>query len=110
MDDPDRSCRHFGRNLLSRRRADGEPLALVPHRRTLHIAPHRRMPRRMVKIWLRAAPRSVLAPARGRARAQGNVHVTRHPTPPAAQADPDLLPEARRAAEALVAWFRGAPP
>src|SRR3954465_15283700 len=110
MDDPDRSCRHFGRNLLSRRRADGQPLALVPHRRPLHIAAHRRMPCLMIKIWLLAALTALLALAAVPAAAQGNIYVMRHLHTPAGQADPDLLPEGGRAAEALVAWFRGEPP
>ncbi|MBV9883154.1 MAG: histidine phosphatase family protein [Sphingomonadaceae bacterium] len=40
------------------------------------------------------------------AAAQDAVYVMRHLNTPAGQADPDLLPEGQRAAEALAAWFR----
>lgn len=44
------------------------------------------------------------------AAAQGAVYVMRHLNTPAGQADPDLLPEGRRAAEALAGWFHAERP
>jgi broad specificity phosphatase PhoE len=44
------------------------------------------------------------------AEAQHNIYVMRHLNTPAGQADPDLLPEGQRAAEALATWFRAERP
>ncbi len=61
----------------------------------------------MLKILIRTAVAALIALAAMPAAAQSNVYVMRHLNTPAGQADPDLLPEGRRAAEALVAWFQG---
>jgi broad specificity phosphatase PhoE len=68
------------------------------------------MPRLMIKILIRTALAALVAFAALPAAAQGTVYVMRHLNTPAGQADPDLLPEGRRAAEALVAWFHGERP
>ena len=49
---------------------------------------------------------AIMALAAAPAAAQQNVYVMRHLDTQAGQADPDLLPEGRRAAEALAGWFR----
>jgi broad specificity phosphatase PhoE len=64
------------------------------------------MPRLMIKTWLLTAIAALIAIAATPASAQSNVYVMRHLNTPAGQPDPDLLPEGRRAAEALAAWFR----
>jgi phosphohistidine phosphatase SixA len=58
-----------------------------------------------IKTWLLAAFAALLAFAAIPAAAQSNVYVMRHLNTPAGQADPDLLPEGQRAAEALAGWF-----
>jgi broad specificity phosphatase PhoE len=68
------------------------------------------MPRLMIKTWLLTALTTFFAFAAVPAAAQGNVYVMRHLNTPAGQADPDLLPEGQRTAEALVSWFQGEPP
>jgi broad specificity phosphatase PhoE len=60
----------------------------------------------MFRTWLLTALTMLMACAAVPAAAQSNVYVMRHLNTPAGQADPDLLPEGRRAAEALAAWFR----
>jgi broad specificity phosphatase PhoE len=64
----------------------------------------------MIKTWFLAAAAALIAFAAVPAAAQGIVYVMRHLNTPAGQADPDLLPEGQRAAEALAAWFQGEPP
>src|SRR3954469_14541203 len=105
MDDLHRSGRHLGRNLLSCRAHDGRPLALVPQRAPVRIAPRRRMPLMTIKTWFLSAFAALLAFAAMPAAAQSNVYVMRHLNTPAGQADPDLLPEGQHAAEALAGWF-----
>ena len=61
----------------------------------------------MIKTWLLAALTILVAFAAVPAAAQGNVYVMRHLNTPSGQADPDLLPEGRRTAEALAVWLRG---
>jgi broad specificity phosphatase PhoE len=68
------------------------------------------MPRLMIRTWFLVALAMLLAFAAVPEAAQDNVYVMRHLNTPAGQRDPDLLPEGRRAAEALVAWFQGGPP
>lgn len=64
----------------------------------------------MIKTWVLAALGALLAFGAMPAAAESNVYVMRHLNTPAGQADPDLLPEGRRAAEALAAWFQGERP
>ena len=64
----------------------------------------------MLKILIRTALAALVALAAMPAVAQSNVYVMRHLNTPAGQADPDLLPTGRQAAEALTAWFRGERP
>jgi broad specificity phosphatase PhoE len=68
------------------------------------------MPRLMIKTWFLTAFAALVAFAAVPAAAQSNVYVMRHLNTPAGQADPDLLPEGRRTAEALVAWLHREPP
>jgi broad specificity phosphatase PhoE len=58
-----------------------------------------------IKTWFLAAFAALLAFAAMPAAAQSNIYVMRHLNTPAGQADPDLLPEGRHAAEALAGWF-----
>ena len=60
----------------------------------------------MIKTWLLGALTLLLALAAAPAAAQHDVYVMRHLNTAAMQADPDLLPEGQRAAEALALWFR----
>jgi len=60
----------------------------------------------MIRTWLLTAFAALVAFAAAPAAAQQNVYVMRHLDTPPGQADPDLLPEGRRAAEALAGWFR----
>jgi broad specificity phosphatase PhoE len=64
------------------------------------------MPRLMIRTLVMAAVALLAACAALPAAAQSNIYVMRHLNTPAGQADPDLLPEGQRAAEALAAWFR----
>lgn len=64
----------------------------------------------MIKAWFLTALTTLIAFAAVPAAAQGSVYVMRHLNTPAGQPDPDLLPEGRRAAEALAAWFQGEQP
>ena len=64
----------------------------------------------MIKTMLLTALTTLIAFAAVPAAAQSNVYVMRHLNTPAGQADPDLLPEGQRAAQALTAWFRGERP
>ena len=59
----------------------------------------------MIKTMLLTALTTLIAFAAVPATAQSNVYVMRHLNTPAGQADPDLLPEGQRAAEALASWF-----
>jgi broad specificity phosphatase PhoE len=58
-----------------------------------------------IKIWFLAALAALIAFASVPAAAQNNIYVMRHLNTAAGQADPDLLPEGGRAAEALAGWF-----
>lgn len=64
------------------------------------------MPFLTIRSLFMAALGALIALAAVPAAAQGNVYVMRHLNTPAGQADPDLLPEGRQAAEALASWFR----
>ena len=59
----------------------------------------------MIKTMFLTALSTLIACATVPATAQSNVYVMRHLNTPSGQPDPDLLPEGRRAAEALAAWF-----
>jgi broad specificity phosphatase PhoE len=59
----------------------------------------------MIKTWFLTALALLVAFAAVPAAAQNPVYVMRHLNTPAGQADPGLLPEGQRAAEALAAWF-----
>ena len=60
----------------------------------------------MIKAFFLTALATLIAVAAVPAVAQSNVSVMRHLNTPAGQPDPELLPEGRRAAEALAGWFR----
>src|SRR3954454_12156154 len=62
------------------------------------------MPFLTIRSLLIAALGAFIALAAVPAAAQSNIYVMRHLNTPAGQADPDLLPEGRHAAEALAAW------
>ncbi len=64
----------------------------------------------MFKTLLLTVLGTLLAFAAVPAAAQQSVYVMRHLDTPAGQQDPDLLPEGRRAAEALAAWFQAERP
>ena len=65
----------------------------------------------MVRLWALAALASCATAALAQPRAAApDVYVMRHLNTPAGQADPELLPEGQRAAEALATWFGSAPP
>ena len=64
----------------------------------------------MIRTWLLGALALLLMLPAAPAAAQHAVYVMRHLNTPAGQADPDLLPEGQRAAEALAAWFRAEQP
>lgn len=64
----------------------------------------------MIKTLFLTALAALLAFASVPAAAQNAVYVVRHLNTPAGEQDPDLLPEGRRAAEALAAWFQAERP
>jgi broad specificity phosphatase PhoE len=64
------------------------------------------MPFLMIKTWFLTALATFAAFTAVPAAAQSNVYVMRHLNTPAGQPDPDLLPEGRRAAEALAGCFQ----
>ena len=65
----------------------------------------------LFRFWALAALISGATAALAQPRAAApDVYVMRHLNTPAGQADPELLPEGQRAAEALATWFGNAPP
>jgi len=59
----------------------------------------------IIRLWLLAALAALAACATATAPPAPAIYVVRHLNTPAGERDPDLLPEGRRNADLLAAWF-----